>query len=97
MKGDIVEALKQSLLALDNDMLDDPNVKDELAGSTAIVCVLKEDTLYIGNVGDSRAVACWAGRVDVLSEDHKPCNELESKRIFAAGGWISENRVKYYI
>lgn len=74
-------------------MLTDPNVKDELAGSTAIVVVLKNDTLYVGNVGDSRAVACWNGRVDVLSEDHKPCNELESKRIYAAGGWLEAGRV----
>lgn len=74
LKGDIVEALKQSILALDDDMLSDPNLKDELAGSTAIVTVLKDDTLYIANVGDSRAVASWNGRVDVLSEDHKPCN-----------------------
>jgi len=93
-KGDIVDALKQSILSLDIEMLSDPNVKDEIAGSTAIIAVLKDNFLYVGNVGDSRAVACWSGgRVDVLSEDHKPCNELESKRIYAAGGWLEANRV----
>ena len=28
-----------------------------------------------------------------LSFDHKPNNELESKRILAAGGWVEFNRV----
>lgn len=96
LKGEIADALKHSLLSLDDDMLLDPNVKEELAGSTAIVVVLKDDTIYIGNVGDSRAVACWNGRVDVLSEDHKPCNELESKRIFGAGGWVEAGRVNNF-
>lgn len=86
LKGDIADALRLSLLALDEDMLTDPSVKDELAGSTAIIVVLKDGVMYIANVGDSRAVASWNGRVDALSEDHKPCNEIESKRIFAAGG-----------
>lgn len=62
-------------------------------GSTAIVVLIKEGKMFIGNVGDSRAVACWNGRTDPLSHDHKPANELESKRIQAAGGWVELNRV----
>jgi len=46
-----------------------------------------------GNVGDSRAVASISGRVEELSFDHKPSNELETKRIEAAGGWVEFNRV----
>jgi len=46
-----------------------------------------------GNVGDSRAIASVAGRVEELSFDHKPSNELETKRIVAAGGWVEFNRV----
>lgn len=46
-----------------------------------------------GNVGDSRAIASVGGRVHPLSLDHKPGNEIESKRIVAAGGWIEFNRV----
>ena len=46
-----------------------------------------------GNVGDSRAIASVKGRVESLSEDHKPCNELETQRIIAAGGWVEFNRV----
>jgi protein phosphatase 2C family protein 2/3 len=44
-------------------------------------------------VGDSRSIASVRGRVQNLSYDHKPNNELESKRIIAAGGWVEFNRV----
>lgn len=62
-------------------------------GSTAIVMCIKAGVMFIANVGDSRAVACWSGRADPLSVDHKPSDELEAKRIQAAGGWVEFNRV----
>lgn len=34
-----------------------------------------------------------SGVVEPLSFDHKPNNELETKRIEAAGGWVMFNRV----
>ncbi|XP_015784836.1 probable protein phosphatase 2C T23F11.1 [Tetranychus urticae] len=91
--GEVEEAMRRGFLQLDQDMLRDPDMKDELAGSTAIVLLIREGKMYIANVGDSRAVACWAGRTDPLSFDHKPSNELEAKRIQAAGGWVEFNRV----
>lgn len=45
------------------------------------------------NVGDSRAIASVSGVVEPLSYDHKPNNELETKRIEAAGGFIAFDRV----
>ncbi|CAL1266500.1 unnamed protein product [Larinioides sclopetarius] len=92
-KGDIVEAIKQSFLEVDADMLKDENMRDELAGTTAVVILIKHGKIYCGNVGDSRAVASVAGAVQQLSFDHKPSNEGEVKRIVAAGGWVEFNRV----
>jgi len=54
---------------------------------------VKFGTMLQGNVGDSRAVASMSGRVEELSFDHKPSNELETKRIVEAGGWVEFNRV----
>ncbi|KFM67045.1 Hypothetical protein phosphatase 2C T23F11.1, partial [Stegodyphus mimosarum] len=92
-KGDIVEAIKSSFLEVDADMLKDENMRDELAGTTAVIVLLKNGKIYCGNVGDSRAVASVAGQVQQLSFDHKPSNESETKRIVAAGGWVEFNRV----
>ena len=97
--------------------LKDDDMKEELAGTTAICVLIKDKKLYCvsgsnlnlnstlfycsiffskffkGNVGDSRAIASVRGRVQNLSYDHKPNNELEAKRIVAAGGWVEFNRV----
>ncbi|CAN7944573.1 unnamed protein product [Ixodes hexagonus] len=92
-KGDVVEAIKKGFLEVDSDMLKDESMKDELAGTTAIVVLIKDGKLYCGNVGDSRAIASVNGQVQQLSFDHKPSNESETRRIVAAGGWVEFNRV----
>jgi len=77
-------------------------------GTTAIFAIarpnfdekgeLKNYSLIIGNIGDSRAAL---GRKKdgiysfaPLSEDHKPNNYSEQKRIEEAGGYVQLNRVK---
>ncbi|CAH3199351.1 unnamed protein product, partial [Porites evermanni] len=68
-------------------------MKDEMAGTTAVVVILKNQKIYCGNVGDSRAIASKKGAVEQLSYDHKPSNDDETRRIIAAGGWVEFNRV----
>lgn len=92
-QGDIAEAIKQGFLEVDQDMLNDENMKDELAGTTALIALIKNNKIFCGNVGDSRAIASVSGQVHQLSFDHKPSNEAETKRIVAAGGWVEFNRV----
>ena len=47
--------------------------------------------LYVANAGDSRAVLCRAGGIAfALSEDHKPAQDRETHRIYAAGGFVNE-------
>jgi len=92
-KGDIENALRTGFMSIDEDMLKDETMKDDLAGSTAICALIKNGVIYTGNVGDSRAICSVKGQVQQLSFDHKPSNELESKRIISAGGWVEFNRV----
>ena len=92
-QGNISESIRRGFLALDEEMLKDDLMKDELAGTTAVITVLKGSKIYCGNVGDSRSVASVRGVVEQLSYDHKPSNELEARRIAAAGGFVEFNRV----
>lgn len=55
--------------------------------------MLTPDYIICANAGDSRAILSRGGKVVALSEDHKPDNYAEKKRIEAAGGFVEENRV----
>lgn len=57
-------------------------------GCTACVCCITADEIMTANAGDSRAVLCKAGRAVPLSEDHKPNDPRERRRIEAAGGHV---------
>lgn len=74
-------------------MLHNESWGDQMAGSTAVVVLVKDSKLYCANAGDSRAIACVNGQLEILSLDHKPNNEAESKRIIEGGGWVEFNRV----
>lgn len=92
-RGDLTTAMRDAFLMIDNNMKNDENLKDELAGTTAIVVIMKEGKLHTANVGDSRGVVSISGHARALSQDHKPCLEEETNRIIAAGGWVEFNRV----
>lgn len=92
-QGNIEDAIRTGFLAIDSDMQLDEEMRDELAGCTANVVIVRDNKMYCGNVGDSRAVASVCGDVEQLSYDHKPANEIENNRIVAAGGWVEFNRV----
>lgn len=91
--NDIPEALRQGFLEIDNVMLNDEQIKEQMAGTTAICCMIRDNKLYCANSGDSRAIACRNGNLVTLSNDHKPNNPEEMDRIYNAGGWVEFNRV----
>lgn len=43
---------------------------DKIMGSTCVAAVLQDDTVYVANVGDSRAYIVRAGQVKQLTVDH---------------------------
>lgn len=92
-EGQIADSMRKGFMGIDQDMLADEDMREELAGTTAISVIIKDKKIYCANVGDSRSIASVRGRVQCLSYDHKPNNELEAKRIVAAGGWVEFNRV----
>lgn len=64
------------------------------SGTTAVTCFIKDDILYVANVGDSRAVLYRNGKAIRLTVDHKPSLEGETERIEYMGGIIKNNRVQ---
>lgn len=93
VSGQLEEALKQGFLELDAAMQREESLREEVAGSTAVAVMVKDEVLYCANVGDSRAVASVKGKAEPLSVDHKPNNEGEMRRIIAGGGHVEFNRV----
>jgi serine/threonine protein phosphatase PrpC len=59
-------------------------------GATACVAVIRRENnnkvLYVGNVGDARAVLNKNGKAFRLSKDHKATDIEEIKRIKSSGG-----------
>lgn len=51
--------------------------------------VIRGNTLYVANAGDSRCVLSRKGRAVPLSADHKPEDEPERSRIERAGGVVT--------
>jgi protein phosphatase 2C family protein 2/3 len=52
-----------------------------------------DEICYVSNVGDSRAIMSADGgeKIIELSNDHKPTDEVEMKRIIENGGKIYQN------
>ncbi|XP_078670201.1 protein phosphatase 1G-like isoform X2 [Branchiostoma floridae x Branchiostoma belcheri] len=61
------------------------------SGTTAVVALLSQEKLYVGNAGDSRCVLCRAGRAIDMSIDHKPEDDEERDRILKAGGKVTQD------
>lgn len=53
----------QAFLEIDEALLNEEELKDEMGGSTAVCCLIKDNKLYCVNAGDSRAIACVNGQV----------------------------------
>lgn len=51
------------------------------------------DKLFVANAGDSRCVLCRGQETVALTDDHKPTNPDEERRIKAAGGFVSDGRI----
>jgi serine/threonine protein phosphatase PrpC len=83
--------LKSVFLQTDKDFLSSSAHTQH--GSTATTALLLGKRLYCANVGDSRTMLCRNFQPILLSEDHKPTREDESKRIREAGGFVINNRV----
>lgn len=73
------EALKKAFLKTDSEVQKKEYAMD--TGTTACVVLVTPTDIYCANAGDSRGVLCRDGKAVPLSEDHKPDNDDELRRI----------------
>lgn len=63
------------------------------SGCTCVSAIITPRHIVCANVGDSRCVIGSNGQVISMSEDHKPSNPEEFKRIKLGGGFVRFDRV----
>lgn len=103
LKGEDIEgALTRGFEKTDSEILKKAEREKWSHGTTAVVCVIIGDLLYIANTGDSEAVLSeresentkeGEEKAILLTEKHKPNAPGEKKRIEEAGGQVVFGRV----
>jgi len=99
-----LNTLAQTVMSTDQDFLDSDQFRSKEDGSAGIFTLATYDEitqkykLINANIGDSRTVLGRKGpdgdyTAIACTQDHKPTNDLERKRIEAAGGMVQLARV----
>ncbi|CAH1404899.1 unnamed protein product [Nezara viridula] len=91
--GSIKDALLNAFQRIDNLLMNHSHYRHLEEGSTAVVVLIRNGTLFCANIGDSRAVAYARGEVIPLSRDHKPELREENFRIVQAGCFVEYGRI----
>ncbi|CAD8132359.1 unnamed protein product [Paramecium octaurelia] len=93
----ISESISKSFLRTNTQLCNFEEIITTFSGSTTVISLIVDDTIYTANVGDSRSIICrqlsnGAKSAIPLSNDHKPDLPQEKRRIEQKGG-----RVEPYI
>lgn len=67
------------------------------AGCTATTVLITPSEIYCANAGDSRTVMSRDKKAEPLSNDHKPANPVEHRRIYNACGFVDQGRVNGHL
>ncbi|KAF4323472.1 hypothetical protein BBO99_00001365 [Phytophthora kernoviae] len=91
-------AITDTLQSVEQTVLRDPSIDTEFSGTTAVVSVIRDNLVVVGNVGDSRITRGFVKQLSPsgpdavdckeLSIDHKPDRPDEKARIVASGGRV---------
>ena len=98
------ETIINSFNLTNNSLINNPKIDCSLSGSTCTTLIINLEKIICANLGDSRAVL---GKYENgiytalnLSQDHKPNNPIEMKRILINGGRIKpyyDEELKQYL
>ena len=90
--GNPGRAMKEETDRLERSLLADASIDTEFSGTTSVMCTVRDRTVTVANIGDSRLVVAREveGKLTAIdvSQDHKPDREDEERRIVASGGRV---------
>jgi serine/threonine protein phosphatase PrpC len=90
----VCEKIKKGFLKVDRKMQKQQfSEKEKVGGTTVIACMVSPKKFIWANCGDSRGLLCRDGKVEYRTNDHKPTNPEEKRRIEGAGGTVMMQRV----
>lgn len=96
---DVPKALKEGCRVIEREFcafaLKQTNV--DRSGACALITIIVDNVVYVGNVGDSRAFVVERGGkvIRPLSRDHKPEDPQEYERVVTNGGQVSKSNLFY--
>jgi len=93
--GKLGDGFAQAYLELDIQLRrkQDNSQGADTSGCTAVSAMITPKYIVCANAGDSRCVLGTNGMTKNMSEDHKPYDEAERRRIENAGGSVQWKRV----
>lgn len=77
---DVPTAIKDGYLQTDREVVEALLRAESGGGACAIIAVVTQSNIIVGNCGDCRAVYSCGDEVHELSQDHTPENESEASR-----------------
>lgn len=86
------QALKKAFVEVDKAL--GKHMDASVSGTTAVCALMRGDTMWVANAGDSRAIVARRGPKDTLvthdlTQDQKPDTPAEKARIERMGGRVS--------
>ena len=94
-----IKAIEQGFKNCENNFLNSIHLQKQIldsSGSCAIIVLIINDSCYIINLGDSRALYSFddGQKFFQLSRDHKPNDPVEKRRIYKEGGSIYKTNLQ---
>jgi serine/threonine protein phosphatase PrpC len=88
----IEKAILKAHKITNETMIADTSIETALSGTTAITVLFKDKTMFVSNVGDSRAILVSDGgdglKISPLSSDHTPYRKDERFRVMKYGARV---------
>ena len=79
----IISSIRSAIKAANEGIRESSRMNEELkgCGTTVVLATIKDDILYIANVGDSRLYVLQKGRLSQITEDHSVVEEMIKRGI----------------